>query len=343
MNAPSADNQLPVTIFDVAREAGVSYATVSRVVNNKAHVRPEKRAAVLQAMERLGYVANQQARSLAGGRSQVIGLLVHEFGTSYMGALIEGIDEALAATEYDVLLYSLFRRKTREAAYVAAITRGMADGLLLVLPRNPEAYLQSLRLRHFPYVLVDHQGIGSGDPAVGATNVRGGYDAARHLIELGHRRIGLITGDLTVRCALDRMAGFRAGLADFGVPFVPDLVCEGDFRQPAAYAAAHTLLSLPNRPTAIFASNDVSAFATMDAARDLGLRVPEDLSLVGFDDVPTAELVTPKLTTVRQPLHAMGKLAVEMLIERIADPALPPERRDLPTELIVRDTTRRIL
>src|SRR6476469_6972585 len=149
-----------VTIFDVAREAGVSYGTVSRVLNNRDHVKPETRTAVMSAMERLGFVANQQARSLAGGPSQVIGLLLHSLSTSYIGEIIRGIDAELEAANYDLMLYTTHRRKLKEAAYVAAITRGMADGLLLVLPRNAAQYIHSLRARQFPYILIDHQGSG---------------------------------------------------------------------------------------------------------------------------------------------------------------------------------------
>src|SRR5947209_6808149 len=146
-----------VTIVDVAQEADVSYATVSRVINNGAHVKADKRERVLRAMAKLGFTVNQQARSLRAGRSQVIGLLVHDLGSSYIGEIIRGIEVELSAASYDLMLYTTHRRKTKEATYVSAITRGMADGLLLVLPRNPEAYLESLRQRRFPYVLVDHQ------------------------------------------------------------------------------------------------------------------------------------------------------------------------------------------
>src|SRR5262245_50426287 len=183
-----------VTIVDVAREAGVSYATVSRVINNKGYINPETREKVLRAITKLGYVVNQQARSLAGGRSQVVGLLVPSLDTGYIGEIVRGIDEELSSESYDLMLYTAHRRKTRESTYVATLTQGMADGLLLVLPREPSAYLETLRRRGFPYVLIDHQGIDEVGPSVGATNWRGGYDATRYLIELGHRRVGFVTG-----------------------------------------------------------------------------------------------------------------------------------------------------
>jgi len=329
-----------VTIVDVAQEADVSYATVSRVINNGAHVRPEKRERVLRAMAKLGFTVNQQARSLRAGRSQVIGLLVHDLGTSYIGEIIRGIEAELSAASYDLMLYTTHRRKTKEATYVSAITRGMADGLLLVLPRNPEAYLESLRQRRFPYVLVDHQGIDETGPAVGATNFQGAYDATQHLLSLGHRRIGFITGQMEMGCARDRLAGYRAALLAAGIPPDPQWVREGDFFQPDGFAGAQALLALPQPPSAIFASNDVSAFGVMEAVRDAGKRLPDDMSIVGFDDIPQAAQVNPTLTTVRQPLEQMGRTAARMLLEIIGNETRPAARVDLHTELIVRASTR---
>lgn len=329
-----------ITIVDVAREAQVSHATVSRVLNNMESVRPDKRERVMQAVMRLGYVVNQQARSLAGGRSQVIGLLVHDLGTSYIGEVIRGIEAELSAASYDLMLYTTHRRKTKEATYVATLTRGLADGLLLVLPRNPESYLESLRQRHFPYILIDHQGIDDAGPAVGATNWQGGYDATCHLIELGHRRIGFLTGTLDMRCARDRLGGYKAALADHGIAADPVLVQEGDFFQSKGYACAQALLGLAQPPTAIFASNDVSAFGVMEAVRDAGRRIPDDMSIVGFDDIPQAAQVNPPLTTVRQPLEQMGRAAARMLLDKIEHPDCPAERADLPTQLVVRSSTR---
>jgi LacI family transcriptional regulator len=327
-----------VTIVDVAREAGVSYTTVSRVLNNKTNVKPETRERVLLAMTRLGYVVDQRARSLAGGRSQVVGLLVHDLGTSYIGAIIRGIDAELAASQYDLMLYTTHRRKTRESAYVSTLSRGLADGLLLVLPRNPGAYLETLHLSHIPYVLIDHRGNSDEILAVTATNRQGGYTAAQYLIELGHRRIGHITGAPDQGCALDRLAGYKTALEDHGITFDPELVQEGDFFQPQGYSCARALLDLPHPPTATFVANDVMAFGAMEAIRERGLRIPEDMSIVSFDDIPEAANVHPPLTTVKQPLEEMGRIATRMLLERIKDPESPIERAELPTELVIRQS-----
>lgn len=327
-----------VTIFDVARAAGVSFATVSRVLNNKDHVKPEKRQAVLEAVARLGYVANSQARSLAGGVSRIVGLLVQDLGSSYTGEIIRGIDAELDAAGYNLMLYTTHRRQAKESAYVGAIARGMADGLLLILPRSPAAYLESLRRQHFPYVLIDHQGIGDYARSVGATNWQGAYDATRYLIGLGHRRIGFITGAMELGCAVDRLAGYQAALSDRDLPADPDLIRTGDFFRPQGFSGAQTLLDLPARPTAIIASNDEMAFGVMEAARVNGLRIPDDISVVGFDDIPHASVVHPPLTTVRQPLEDMGRRATQMLLQLIADPQLHIGRVALPTELVTRQS-----
>ena len=330
-----------VTIIDVAREAGVSLATTSRAINDQKHVRPEKRERVLKAMARLGYTVNLQARSLRGGQSRMVGLMVRDVGTGYAGEIVRGIDLALAESQYDLMLYTTHRRKTQESAYVTMLSRGMADGLLLLLPRHPQAYLHALRRKHFPHVLIDHQGIDNQGPAVAATNRQGAFDATRYLIELGHCRIGFITGAMDLGCSMDRLAGYQAALKQFNILEDPALIRHGDFFQPSGYAAANELLSQSNPPTAIFASNDVMAFGTMEAARDHHLRIPEDISIVGFDDVPQATQVHPPLTTVRQPLEQMGRAAAKLLIEIIQEPERPPQRIELPTELVIRATTQK--
>lgn len=326
------------TIIDVARRAGVSYATVSRVINHEAYVKEETRQRVLQALIDLDYVANRQARSLRGGRTHMIGLLVRDLGTGYIGEIIRGIDLELGERQYDLLLYTTHGRGRCESDYVATLTRGMVDGLLLVLPRTPEDYLTKLRQARFPHVLIDHQGIDMAGPAVGATNWQGGYDATAYLVSLGHRRIGLITGDLSLGCAVDRNAGYRAALRDCGLPDDPAFVVEGDFTQSAGYQKAKELLCLHDPPSAIFAANDVMAFGVMEAARERGLRIPEDLSIVGFDDIPQANSLHPALTTVHQPLEEMGRVATQMLFGYLADPSRAEERIELPTQLVIRNS-----
>lgn len=335
-----AQNSDRITIIDIGKEAGVSYATVSRVINNKGNVNPGARERVLRAMTQLGYVANTQARSLAGGRSYVVGLLVQDLGTGYSGEIIRGIDDELAKAQYNLMLFTTHRRKVKESLFVTTLTQGTADGLLLILPRNAEAYLDSLRRRKFPYVLVDHQGIDEFGPSVGASNWKGGYDATTYLIELGHRRIGFVAGTPELGCALKRLEGYKAALRDHGLPIDPDLIREGDFHQPTGYRGGVDLVRLGDRPTAIFASNDMMAFGVMEAVREQGLSIPNDISIIGFDDIPQAANVHPRLTTVRQPLEQMGRVATSMLLELINNPDRPLEKIELATELIIGGTCR---
>jgi len=328
-----------ITIFEVAAEAGVSLATVSRVINDDVHVKPQTRERVLSAMQRLGYVANRQARSLAGGKSNTIGLLVPDLGTGYIGEIIRGIDTELSWMNMDLILYTTHRTAAKESNYVANLARGMVDGLLLVLPRNPVDYIETLTLRNFPFVLIDHQGTTENCPAVGATNWQGAYTATEYLILLGHKRIGFISGSMDLGCAQDRLKGYRSALRTYHIPEAPELVYEGTFFQPDGYSGACTLLNLDDPPTAIFASNDVMAMGAMDAVRNQGLRIPDDISVVGFDNIPQSAMVHPPLTTVQQPLEQMGRVAVQMLINILKNMEKDTSRIELPTELIFRGST----
>ena len=329
-----------VTIHDVAAAAGTSYGTVSRVINDAPYVKPETRQRVREAMSRLGYFPDRRARSLAGGRSQVLAVLVPDLGTGYIGEIIRGIDAEVGLAQYELLLYTTHRQAAKETSYIASIARGMADGLVLVLPSDLQAIVGHLRQIEFPFVLVDYQGVEDHVPAVCATNWQGAYNATEYLIELGHRRIGFITGDMEMAAARNRLGGYQAALRTHHLASDPALVRNGEFHYPEGYAAALALLALPDSPTAIFASNDDMAIATLDALRGQGLRVPEDLSVVGFDGIPQAALVHPPLTTVSQPLTKMGRVATQMLLDRLNDPGKPIRRVELPTELIIRGSCR---
>lgn len=329
-----------VTIIDVAKEANVSFATVSRVVTGKGYVSPATRERVVDAMARTGYVVNREARALAGGRHQVIGLLVPDLDTSYGWEILRGIDEELAAASYDLMLYTTHRRMTRESEFVHSLTQGSTDGLLMILPMDPGSYVDSIRRRDFPYVIIDHTGVDEQGPSVGATNRQGAINAVDYLLSLGHRRIGFITGIAEMGCAQERLVGYQTALLTAGLPFDASLVEEGDFRQPRAYECTRRLLALPDPPTAIFAANDISAYGVMDAARDAGLRIPDHISVVGFDDIPSSAHTNPPLTTIRQPMREMGRLAARMLFALIDDPKRGVERIALPTELVIRSTCR---
>ncbi len=329
-----------VTIYDVARESGVSYSTVSRVLNGFEHVRASTREKVLQAAEKLGYVANLQARSLAGGRTQIVGILVPVIDNSYITEIIAGIDDELARANYNMMLFTTHRHVGKEKQYVNTIANGMSDGVLLLVPLGAEAYLDALREREFPYVLIDQEDTTGSGYEVMSTNWQGAYEATEYLVKLGHRRIGFISGLEELQSTHERLGGFKAALQGNGVPIVEDYIVAGDFWEKEAYRAMNVLLSRDPYPTAVFASNDLTAFGAMAAIRDAGLAVPEDISIIGFDDVPQASLSYPKLTTIRQPLEQMGRVAVKLLMSQLTGPDETQKRITLATQLVVRDSCR---
>lgn len=326
------------TIFDVANASGFSYSTVSRTLNGFEFVKPSTREKVLRVAKELGYVPNQQARSLAGGRSNLIGVLVPTLSNGYVSEIVRGIDEELTKSNYNLILYTTHRHHGKESAYVATIMNGGADGLLLIVPSISTPYLDALRERSFPYVLVDQFDKTEHSLGVNATNRQGAYEATQYLIELGHRRIGLIAGLRTLASAIERLEGYKSALSDHAIPVQDEYITQGDFHEAGGYAAAQQLLDLPERPTAIFASNDLSAFGAMEAIRERGLSIPEDVSIVGFDDIPQASVTYPKLTTIRQPLFQMGRSAVTLLLEHLAYPSDEMHQITLETRLVVRDS-----
>ncbi|HSM33056.1 MAG TPA: LacI family DNA-binding transcriptional regulator [Anaerolineae bacterium] len=327
------------TIFDVARVSGVSYSTVSRVVNGHAYVRESTRQRVQAAMAELGYVAHVTARALASGRTQAVGLLAQEIDNPFFSVVIKGIDQEVSVAGYDLLLCTTHSRREKEAEYVARLSHGMVDGLLIVLPTRLPEYVEHLRAEQYPFVLIDHDSDAPGCNVINAANRDGTRAGIAYLIELGHRRIGFISGRPDVGATHERFAGYQAALLEAGIPLDDRLVVEGDFLESRGYTAAADLLSLAQPPTAIFTSSDVAAFGVLGAARDAGLQVPRDLSVLGFDDIEEASYRGAALSTIRQPLREMGRVAVQRLMSLLADPSQPAIRTVMETELVVRQTT----
>jgi LacI family transcriptional regulator len=328
-----------VTIMEVARASGVSYSTVSRVLSGYEFVKEATRNRVIEAVEKLGYVANLQARSLAGGRSRIIGLIVPNLDNGYVGTIMRGIDQVLERANYNLILYTSHRCPGNEPVYVSAVANGLSEGLLLIAPLDPTAYVDDLRARNYPYVLIDQADAIGYNSVVEATNWQGAYDATRYLNGLGHTRIAFISGALAMRSAVDRLSGYQAALANCGIPAREEWIIEGDYQQQTGYESTKRLLQNEDPPpTAIFASNDLSAFGAMDAARECGFRIPDDISIIGFDDVPQSAIIYPKLTTIRQPLEQMGQTAAQMLLAQIENPSYTPQRVVLPTQLVIRDS-----
>lgn len=329
-------------LSDLARMAGVSAMTVSRVLNNRPGVGEETRQRVLELLSGSGYTPNISARSLAGsragGRTQVLGMVVPDLSTQYVSEIARGAGEAAVKHGYDVILYT---STNGEHAYerVHALTKGIVDGLLLVLPHASAEYTELLRRTRLPVIVIDHRGEIADTPAVTVDNYSGARLAVDHLVGLGHRRIGFITGRMDTRASQERLRGYREGLLVHGLSVDEALIRPADFLRPSGFHAAGELLALGEAPSAIFVSNDVMAFGAMDAIKDHGLRIPDDISVIGFDDIPMSAQVHPPLTTVRQPLYEMGAAATSMLITLLADVSLSTDHPELSTELIVREST----
>jgi len=326
-----------LTIADVASRAGVSVATVSRVVNGRYGVSPETSSRVREVIDQLGYASSLGARSLRSERTQVIGVLmsrIEPFGVEVLTAVSDELQES----GYELLVYCPTSEHIGgwERTAVSRLGGTLVDGCILVAPTVVDVSTER------PVVAVDPHVDSSNLPTVIAENHAGAVAATRHLIEIGHRRIGFLGGRSDIQSARERERGYRFALEDAGISVDPELIQNGDYTDDGAERPARTLLSLPDRPTAIFAANDRSALRLIEIAHEVGLDVPDALSVVGFDDIPHAALTSPALTTIDQSLRGLGREAVRILLDLIAggaDDAAAPVHRHLPVELVVRDST----
>jgi LacI family transcriptional regulator, galactose operon repressor len=323
-----------VTIVDVARLAGVSVSTVSKVINDRYGVAPETYDKVMDIVSDLGYESSLVASSLRRHSTNVIGILVPEF-EPFSTELLKGISSAVEGTGYELLAYSGNLEHNQvgwERRSLSRLAGTLIDGAVIVAPTA------SVTDATIPVVAVDPHTGRTGPSTVEADNVGGARAATRHLIELGHRRIAHIRGRTDLVSAQLREQGYREALEAAGIPFDAELVRVGGYRAAETTDAARDLLTREERPTAVFAANDLSAIRVIEIARDLGLRVPEDLSVVGFDNVPEAANAVPALTTVAQPLHQMGAEAVRLLLGLLAG-ATSEEHLLMPASLVVRAST----
>ena len=329
-----------VTIREVAEEAGVSIATVSRVLNGRDDVAPETRELVGQVIRDRGYIANRSARGLSAGRTGLVGLLVPLIYPVYFSAILSGASEALHENDQRVVLSPTGHEHAREVTLIDRLMHGLTDGALIVLPGESSEELERLLDGGYRFVVVDPRlRLDDRIPSVSAAHASGAVQAMQHLLALGHRRIAAITGPRGWVATEDRRRGYHAALAGAGI--LPDrgLEIESDFEIPGGREAAGQLLDLAEPPTAIFAFNDNLAIGAIQAARARGLRVPDELSVVGFDDVELATIVTPALTTVRQPLAEMGRTAVSLLTRLLENQRIETLHIELGTRLVVRDST----
>jgi len=328
-----------ILLADVAARAGVSMMTVSRVLNNRPGVSADTRERVLQAAHAAGYVPHVPARGLASGRTGMLGVVLANLSDTYYSEILQGAVMEAEAQGCRLILHLTGTSDAREIAQVTTLLGGSVDGLLLVLPRAADHYIATVAQKRFPCVLVDHRMLDTPLPAVRSANRAGGVVATQYLLGLGHRCIGFVTGDMGYGCSAERLEGYRAALLEAGIAPDARYVQYGDWTQESGRQAAEALLRLDPRPTAIFASNDLEALGVYEAARAAGLHVPGQLSVMGFDDRLEARQAYPRMTTVRQPLAAMGGRAVQMVLALVSGQPLPEPVVELPTELVVRAST----
>jgi LacI family transcriptional regulator len=326
------------TIAEIAAKAGVSIPTVSRVLNNRPDVAPETRERVEQVIKESGFIRSR-VRNVLKESSGIVDMLVPDLTNLYSVEIVRGVEEVLERTELRLALSLTHDSLQFEQRWLAKVIDGATDGAILVLAHGQSTRLDMLLRNKIPFIVVDHRGeLGPDVPSVGATNWLGGRLATEHLLSLGHRRIAIIGGDAALPCSRDRIAGYRAALEDAGIAVDAALIRPGRFKQQTGYEQTIALLDLPEPPTAIFAGSDAQAMGVYAALRVRGLSVPDSMSVVGFDDVPIASIITPALTTVRQPLVEMGRVATAMLLRLIAEEPLDSKRVELTTTLIARES-----
>jgi LacI family transcriptional regulator len=333
-------DQARATIREIARAAGVSIATVSRVINGRPDVSPQTREAVLRVVREHGFSTNRTARALSGGRTGLVGVTLPIVEAAYFAVIASGTAEALYEHDMRLVLCPTLHQHEREVTLLDRLMHGTTDGAVLMLPEESNAELRALQETGYPFVVVDPRvQLDEGIPAVSAANASGARAATQHLLSLGHRRIGAITGPSDWMASTERLNGYRSALAAAGVLPTAELVIDSDFSIESGEAAAGPLLDLPERPTAIFGFNDNVAIGALRAAAAHGLCVPDDLSVVGFDDSEQSGLVTPALTTVRQPLAEMGRMAVSLLLRLLDRQRVEAMSIELATRLVVREST----
>ncbi|MBI2114237.1 MAG: LacI family DNA-binding transcriptional regulator [candidate division NC10 bacterium] len=341
MRATRTRKSLQPTIGDVAQRARVSRATVSRVLNRYPHVRPRVREAVLRAMRALGYRPDQVARSLARRETQTLGLVVADITNPFYAETARAIVETARGHGYNVILCNTDNLPRLQEEYVEVLRQRRVDGIIFGSVFLDDPVVEALVEAGYPCVMYNRRLRSGRGSYIVLDNVRASYDLTRHLLDLGHRRIGFIAGLRELSTAAERLQGYRAALRAAGLPVDRSLVRPGAFKAEMAQQAAQDLLKLPRRPTAIMAGNDLMALGVMQAAGDLGLRIPEDLAVVGFDDIGIAAHRQVQLTTMAQQKAEMGRMAVVWLLETIRDPrryARQPLQQMLAPTLVVRRT-----
>jgi LacI family transcriptional regulator len=330
-----------LTLEDIARQTGVSRSTVSRVVNDHPNVSEKVRKRVLEAIHDTGYHPNAAARTLASQRSWMIGLILPRsvssfFTDPYFPRLTQGIAYACNQKNYTLSLFLVGTREDEEMIFPRVSRKGFQDGILLQSGQIGDHLIDRLVNSNIPLVIVGRPVHSHDVSFIDVDNVSAVYNAVSHLIRLGYKRIGTISGSAKSAEGLDRRQGYIKAITERGEDVDPSLVVEGDFSEQSGYFAMQQMLAA--KPDAVFAASDMMAIGAIRAVREAGLRVPDDIAFVGFDDLPIATLTDIKLTTVRQPIFQFGAQAVEILNDLIENGIKPSRRVIMETELIIRDS-----
>jgi LacI family transcriptional regulator len=328
------------TIYDVARFAEVSPATVSRVVNGHANVDPVLAARVRDAMRQLDYRPNAVARNLRRSRTSLWAVVISDIGNPFFTSLVRGVEDVAQRAGYSVVLCNSDEDAAKEGQYVsAALSEQMAG--VIISPSGRATHVNRLADARVPVVVIDRQLRGAAVDTVLVDNEHGAELATGHLIENGFRRIACITGPKRISTAMQRLRGYQRALKRAGLPFEEDLVRYADFRSDGGYHAMTSLLALSPRPDAVFGANNLMTVGLLERLVDERVDVPSDIGVVGFDDVAWANLVRPSLTTVAQPTYELGRTAAELLVERIKAPGRRASTVTLHTKLHVRESSAR--
>ncbi len=337
-NVSMADKTLMPTIRDVAQAANVSTSTVSHVINGTRYVAPETQQRVRDAMQALNYSPNRLASSLRSNQTLTLGVLLPNSANPYFAEILLGIENAGFEQGYNIIMGNANDDPERELAYLKVLISRQVDGILLISTGSYDESIAFLTAQNVPVVVVDRAPGFASVTEIFTDNKQGGLLATRYLLSLGHTRIACITGPSFLTPSADRVAGYREALADVGLPVRDEWIATGDFQHEGGYRASMQLLQSDLRPTAIFACNDLMAVGATRAVFEYGLRVPHDISIIGYDNIPLASYTIPRLTTIAQPAREIGALAVERLIVSLRDDAALPERECLPVQLIERDS-----
>lgn len=327
------------TIKDVAREANVSISAVSRIINDPHFGSPETRLRVMNAIKKLGYQPNRIASSMVKGKIKLIAIVIPDIRNPFFTAIARGVEDVANKYNNGVMFCNTDEDLAKQQQYIQIFKSRIVDGFILAAASEEDPELAKVDPKILPFVLIDREVEGISADIVVVKNRKGAYMAVNHLLKLGHRKIGLIAGKRNTLTGRERFQGYLDALQEAGVEGNPDIMQEGDFSVQGGYEATKRIINGPEFPDALFISNNLMSVGCVNALREHGIRVGEDVAIVGFDDPEWAEFVEPPLTVIRQPIYSMGTIAGEMLFQKLLGNAVP-ERREvvLNPELIIRES-----